>query len=107
LRVTKQPATRNHGIAYRASSRCAIASTLAGSSSCNHTLFLPTSIFSDHPELSLDLRDTPRDAVKASFFVRITLFNLGQRKHALNMFQNFAPLVFNHVANHRGEIILR
>jgi hypothetical protein len=39
--------------------------------------------------------------------VRITLFNLGQRKHALNMFQNFAPLVFNHVANHRGEIILR
>ena len=68
-------------------------------------LLLPTSIFSKHPKLSLDLRDTPRDAVKASFFVRITLLNLSQCKHALNMFQNFAPLVFNHVADHRGEII--
>ena len=37
--------------------------------------------------------------------MRITLFNLSQCKHALNMFQNFAPLVFNHVADHRGEII--
>jgi hypothetical protein len=69
------------------------------------TPFLPTSIFSKHPELRLDLRDTPRDAVKAHFLVRITLLNLSQCKHALNMFQNFAPLVLNHVPDHRGEII--
>ena len=68
-------------------------------------LFLSTSIFSDHPEFRFDLSDTPRDAVKTHFLVRITLLNLSQCKQALNMFQNFAPLIFNHVADHRGKII--
>ena len=38
----------------------------------SHPFFLPTSTFSDHPQLSLDLCDTPRDAVQTSSFVRIT-----------------------------------
>ena len=67
-------------------------------------LFLPTSIFSDHPKLRLDLCDTPRDAVQTSFFVRITQPHLNQRKHTMHMFQNFAPLAFDRVASRRCEI---
>jgi hypothetical protein len=53
--------------------------------------FSPTSTFSDHPKLGLDLSDPPRDAVKTSSFVRITQPHLNQRKHTMHMFQNFAP----------------
>ena len=51
-----------------------------------------------------DLRDTPRDAVKASSFVRITQPHLNQREHTMHMFQNFAPLAFDRVASRRCEI---